>query len=307
MDAQPSDSAQGTLGVPRHLIRAMRPVQWVKNVFVFAPLVFGLRLLDPGALGLSALAFSLFCLISSAVYLLNDMSDREADARHPTKRFRPIASGALPVEVARLAMVALVVVALGGAMLLDYRVALVLGGYFVLNVAYTSHLKRVAFVDITCIALGFLLRVVAGSLAIGVEASGWVLACTFLLASLLALGKRRHELMVVHREGKSGSTRAVLDNYRVEHIDFVMRGLAIVTVASYTLYTLSAHTVAHFGTSTLVWSVPFVFLGLYRFSTLVQRHTDAQSPTDTMVRDFPFLVIVGGWALFVTMVIYFQW
>lgn len=306
MDAQPSDSTPRIIDVTRHLIRAMRPVQWVKNVFVLAPLVFGLALLDGGALLLSSITFAMFCLISSAVYLLNDISDREADRRHPTKKNRPIASGALSVEVARLAMAFLVLFSLGGALLIDWRVALVLGSYFVLNVAYTMQLKRIAFVDITCIALGFLLRVVAGSLAIGVEASGWLLACTFLLASLLALGKRRHELMVVHREGKSGSTRAVLDSYRVTHIDFVVRALAVVTIVSYTLYTISDATVAHFGTSTLVYTVPFVFFGLYRFSTLVGRVTDAQSPTDTMVRDVPFLLIVGTWAVLSTTVIYLQ-
>lgn len=293
--------------VLRHFVKAMRPVQWVKNVFVLAPLVFGLRLFDGLSLALAGLTFVLFSLISSAVYLLNDLSDREADARHPTKRFRPIASGALPADIARFGMVALLVGGLCGAMLFDWRVALVLTGYFAMNVAYTSQLKHYAFVDIGCIALGFLLRVLAGGLAIEVPVSGWLLACTFLLASLLALGKRHHELRAVVETGKTAGTRKVLERYRVSHIEGVMRVLAVVTVCSYAAYTLSASTIANFGTSSLIWSVPFVAVGLLRYSQLVGRHTEAQSPTDTMVRDLPFLLNIGLYSVFITAVIYFQW
>lgn len=285
----------------------MRPVQWVKNVFVFAPLVFGMQLANPSSLGLATVAFVLFCLISSAVYLLNDILDRHADARHPTKRFRPIACGALPVDVARMATGALALIAIVGGVALEWRVAVVLLGYFVLNVAYSVRLKRLPFVDITCIALGFLLRLLAGGLAIMVPVSVWLLMCTFLLASLLALGKRKHELMAVHKNGRTESTRAVLELYRVAHIEWVMRGLALVTVACYAAYTVAASTIAHFETSSLVYSVPFVLFGLWRFNQLVGDHAEAQSPTDTMVRDVPFLLNVGGWAVFVTALIYFQW
>jgi len=284
----------------------MRPVQWVKNVFVLAPLVFGLELGSPVSFARALVAFAAFCLVSSAVYLLNDLMDRELDRRHPTKRHRPIASGTLPLDLAKLSVGALVSLSLGIGVALDWRVACVLGSYFLLNVAYTTVLKHVAFVDITCIALGFLFRVLAGGLATGVDVSIWLLACTFMLASLLALGKRRHELIAVTKSG-AGMTRAVLDRYRVEHIDLAMRVLALVTVASYTLYTLSDSTWDHFHTRSLVWSVPFVIFGLFRFNHLMGRHDDAQSPTDTMVRDAAFLVNVGLWGAFVTTVIYFGW
>lgn len=307
----PSETRSGALSVIRHLLKAMRPVQWVKNVFVLAPLVFGLELGSPVSLARAFVAFAAFCLVSSAVYLLNDLMDREQDRRHPTKRHRPIASGALPLELAKLAVGGLVCSSLGIGLALDWRVASVLGSYFLLNVAYTTVLKHIAFVDITCIALGFLFRVLAGGLATRVDVSIWLLACTFMLASLLALGKRRHELIAVGKNGSdkngAGSTRAVLDRYRVEHIDLAMRVLALVTVASYTLYTLSDSTWQHFHTRSLVWSVPFVVFGLFRFNHLMGRHDDAQSPTDTMVRDTPFLVNVGLWGAFVTAVIYFGW
>lgn len=288
-------------------IGAMRPIQWVKNVFVLAPLVFGLRLTDPGSLMLAAIAFGLFCLVSSAVYFLNDLSDRDADQKHPTKRFRPIASGELPVEVARPGMVALVALALGLGVVVDVRVALILLGYFVLNVAYTMQLKKVAFLDIGCIALGFLLRVLAGGLAIDVKVSSWLLACTFLLASLLALGKRKHELAVVMRDGKTDGTRAVLENYVDAHIDWAMRLLTLVTTASYAAYALAPSTSAHFGTDKLFWTLPFVILGLARFFQLVNQREDARSPTDLMVRDAPFLANMAGYVAIIMPMIYFQW
>ncbi len=295
----------GVLRVAGHFLKAMRPVQWVKNVFVLAPLVFGLKLSDGAALSRALLAAFAFCLVSSAVYVLNDIVDREQDARHPTKRRRPIASGALPVEAARFGVGILVMLSLALGALLTPALSVVLAAYFALNVAYTWRLKHIAFIDIACIALGFLLRVVAGGLATAVEVSVWLFACTFLLASLLALGKRRHELVAVHKVG--GSTRAVLDQYRVEHIDWAMRALAVVTVLSYALYTVSESTVANFGTRSLLGSVPFVLFGIFRFNQLVARHDDAQSPTDTMVRDLPFLANGALFSVFITLVIYLGW
>lgn len=298
----------GALLVGRHFLKAMRPVQWVKNVFVLAPLVFGLKLSDGATLARALLAAFAFSLVSSAVYVLNDLADREQDARHPTKRKRPIASGALPLEVAKLGVAALVAASLGLGAVLDLGLVGVLAGYFLLNVAYTLRLKHIAFVDIACISLGFLLRVVAGGIATRIDVSVWLFVCTFLLASLLALGKRRHELVGVHRSpGGSGSTRAVLDQYRVEHIDWAMRITAVITVLSYGLYAMSDSTVAHFGTRSLVYSVPFVLFGIFRFNQLVARHDDAQSPTDTMVRDVAFLANGFLFSVYITLVLYLGW
>lgn len=325
MNAQPRDAAGGDApagpphaagrsrahgaGVARlthDFIRALRPVQWVKNVFVLAPLVFGLQLQNARSIALAAVAFGLFCLVSSAVYLLNDIMDRDKDALHPTKCRRPIASGALPVEVAWVGMAVLASAGILGGLAHDSRLALVLGTYFLLNVAYTFQLKHWAFVDTTCIALGFLLRVQAGGIAIGVPVSVWLLACTFLLASLLALGKRKHELLAVAQGRKAAGTRAVLDRYQVHHIDIAMISLAVVTVLSYSAYTLT-HARLRFGTWSLAWTVPFVAIGLWRFFALVSQHAEAQSPTDTMVKDPLFLANIGAYSGVVTLILYFGW
>ena len=288
------------------LIRAMRPIQWVKNVFVFAPLVFGLRLLDPTSLGLASVSFLLFCLVSSAVYLLNDLVDREKDALHPTKRFRPIAAGTLPVDVAKSALAFILISTLIGGVLFDWRVGLVLFSYFGLNAGYSLQLKRWAFIDIACIAAGFMLRVVAGGVAIDVPLSGWLLACTFLLAMFLALGKRKHEMMAVDQKNPDVSTREVLKRYRMKHVDFVLRLLAVVVVFTYAAYTLSDITVSQFGTHALVYSVPFVMVGIWRYLAIVDKHSEAQSPTDTMVKDITFILNVAIWAVVVTAIIYFN-
>ena len=306
MDGQSQNRTVGLLVVSREFIKAIRPAQWVKNVFVFAPLIFGMQLMDTHALALSFVAFVLFCAISSAVYLLNDLTDRERDARHPTKRNRPIASGALSVETARYGLVILFALSCGSAFLINVGLAIVLCAYFMLNVAYSLQLKRYAYLDITCIAGGFLLRVLAGGLAIDVPVSRWLLACTFLLASLLALGKRKHELMAVAQNGKNPGTRDVLARYRADHIDLVLKVLAAVTLISYIAYTVSPVTVRHFGTITLIYTTPFVAFGLWRFFSIVSEHKEAQSPTDTMIRDLPFVLNVALWSVLVTAIIYFK-
>src|SRR5690606_7492090 len=176
------------------LLKGMRPHQWVKNAFVLAPVVFSLNIDSPDLLVKALLATLAFCFISGAVYLLNDIADVEADRAHPVKRARPIASGQVPINVARFACAALCVVSLAGLYAISPAAAGVAFGYFVVNLAYSLRLKHTAFVDVTIIALGFLLRILAGSLAIAVPVSTWLVSCTFLLALYLALGKRRHEL-----------------------------------------------------------------------------------------------------------------
>jgi 4-hydroxybenzoate polyprenyltransferase len=198
----------------------------------------------------------------------------------------------------------LIIASLTIGMLLHWSVAIVLSAYLLNNVAYTLHLKHLAYIDIACIALGFLLRVLAGGMAIAVQASSWLLVCTFLLASLLALGKRRHELVVVLHQGECQGTRAVLRKYKLHHIDWAMRLLAAVTVVSYALYTLSPNTIAQFNTDQLVYSIPFVLAGLWRFNAIVRKDDNAQSPTDSMVRDLPFILNVLLWGIFVTVTIY---
>ena len=287
------------------LIRAMRPIQWVKNLFVLAPLVFAKKLGDSDLATTAVLTMGLFCLVSSAVYILNDIKDRHLDAAHPTKRHRPIASGALPLSLAWAAMGGLAVSSVAVGVWISPAVSLLLMAYLVLNVLYTFVLKRIPYVDVGCIALGFLLRVATGGFAIEVHLSVWLLVCTFLLAFLLGLGKRKHELGSIAQEA-SPTTRVVLAYYRSHHIDWVLRALCVVTTLCYGAYTLSAQTLEQFGTWHLVFTLPFVVIGLWRYFVLVSRVSDAQSPTDTMVRDGLFLANMAAWVLVVGAIVYWK-
>ncbi len=269
------------------LLAACRPHQWIKNLFVAAPLVFARRIDDPHAALRALVAVGCFCLLSSSVYLLNDVADVERDRLHPLKRFRPIAAGRLSVAAARACAFALGATALLVSAVLDLVFATVALGYLGLNLGYSFGLKRVPFVDVACIALGFLLRVLAGACAIPVPASGWLLACTLLLAALLGFGKRAHELRVAGTN--SGSQRVVLDRYRPQVLRTLLLSLAALTTVAYAAYTQSGHARGLFGTRLLALTIPFVAFGILRFVWLTERKLDAESPTDSMLRDGPFL------------------
>jgi decaprenyl-phosphate phosphoribosyltransferase len=285
------------------LIKACRPHQWVKNLlFVPAPLVFARRIDDLRADARTAITVACFCLLSSAVYFLNDIVDRERDQAHPLKRHRPIASGALPVPVARTAATLFALVALVVAALLTPMLAAISAAYLLLNVAYSLRLKRIPFIDVACISLGYVLRVIAGAYAIDVPASGWLLLCTLLLASLLGFGKRAHELRV---SGEKRSTqRLVLERYRPDVLRAVLLVLAGLTIAAYAAYTVSPHAIQSFSTWRLVFTVPFVAMGVIRFLNITTRKPDAESPTDSMLRDIPFMVNLVLYVLAIVFIIY---
>ena len=272
------------------LIRTVRPQQWVKNLFVAAPLVFARHLGEPAYLVRSALAVAAFCALSGAVYTFNDVRDVEGDRVHPTKKNRPIAAGALSERAALIAAATLAVVALGGCFALSWKLAAFAAAYLAQNVAYSIKLKQIAFVDVGLIATGFILRVLAGAAAIDVPASGWLLACTALLATFLGLGKRAHELAWAARDGGTATTRAALAGYRLPVVRGVMFVLGATTCAAYIAYTLDPHTVAFFGTERLVWSAPFVALGIVRFFALALWWPRDDSPTEAMLKDPWFLL-----------------
>lgn len=273
------------------LLRTLRPHQWVKNVFVAAPVVFARKLEDPAYLWREAVAVVAFCLLSGAVYAFNDVLDVEADRLHPTKKLRPIASGALSERAALIASAVLAIVSLAACFAIHWQLAVCAALYGGLNVAYSVKLKHIAFVDVGLIAVFFLLRVLAGAEAIAVPASMWLLACSGLLALLLALGKRAHELAWADRSGKATTaTRAALAGYQLSHVKWAMFGLAIITPLAYVAYTFDAHTVAMFGTDRLVLSAPFVALGIVRFVWLALYRPKDESPTDAMLRD-PWLLL----------------
>lgn len=273
----------------RALVRTMRPRQWVKNIFVAAPLVFARHLEDPAYVLRSAFAVLAFCALSGAVYAFNDVHDASADREHATKRFRPIAAGELSERAALVWAAALALGALAGCFALSPRLAGIAALYLVQNLAYSLGLKKIAFVDVALIASGFLLRVLAGATAIAVPASRWLLLCTALLALFLGLGKRGHELAWATRTQRATTTRAALAGYRIEVVRIAMIVLAGITCAAFIAYTLSPHTIEFFGTDRLIYVAPFVVLGMIRFMILALWRTSDESPTDAMLRDPWFL------------------
>lgn len=291
----------------RQLIRTMRPGQWVKNLFVAAPALFAKAHTEghPEIFLRAGLAMGTFILLSGAVYVLNDVLDIEKDRAHPVKRKRPVASGSLSIQSA----VAGGLLALAGAVMMGFWLGIAFSaiaiGYLVLNVAYSSVLKHIAWLDVVSIATGFLLRILAGSFAIGLDAnevSVYLVVCTFLVALFLALGKRRQELSLLGDD--SHAHRSVLRDYSLRHLDIALVSVACLTAAAYTLYTLAPQTLAYFGTTRLVFTTPFVFVGIGRFLWLLRRRDDPRSPTDAMVRDLPFVLNIVGWTAVVMWAIY---
>ena len=277
-------------------LKTMRPHQWVKNIFVLAPLVFALDFFRAELLLRAFGAFAVFCLLASAIYTINDLADVTADRAHPVKRFRPIPSGRFPIGAAKVLAVALVLVSLTGAYFLGplsfFLTAL---GYFVLNLAYSSGLKRVAYIDVACIATGFVLRVMGGGFATRIQVSWYLFVCTALLAFFLGFGKRRHELAFAHREGKK--TRAALRAYTPRALNVALGLTAIATVATYAAYTIDPATVAQFDSKWLWVTTPFTIFGVVRFLQLMAGRPKAESPTQEMLRDTLFVTNIILWAI----------
>jgi decaprenyl-phosphate phosphoribosyltransferase len=285
------------------LFKTLRPHQWVKNVFVAAPLVFARHLGDTGFVAREAVEVAAFCLLSGAVYAFNDVRDVEADRAHPLKRRRPIASGVVAERTALVTAVVLAAAALAASLALSWKAGAFAAAYLVQNVAYSMKLKQIAFLDVALIASGFLLRVLAGAAAIGVPASRWLLLCTALLALLLGLGKRAHELVWAGTQ-KGRETRAALAGYRLPVVRVAMAVLAIVTAGAYVAYTISPRTVELFGTDRLVYSAPFVALGILRFLLLALWVPKDDPPTEAMLKDPWFLLDLAAATAVVLYIIY---
>jgi 4-hydroxybenzoate polyprenyltransferase len=285
-----------------NLIISLRPDQWTKNLIVFAALIFAVKLLDPAALALASAAFLIFCVLSGCVYLINDVSDREADRQHPLKRLRPIASGALGAGTALAWAIGLSAGALAAAYVLQPLFAVVAAAYLALFVVYTHALKHVVILDVMSIAIGFVLRAVAGGLVIGVPVSDWLLACTILLALFLSLAKRRHEITVL-ADGASGHRR-ILEEYDPYLLDQMIAIVAAATLVVYIIYCASPETAERFGTRWLVLTTPFPIYGIFRYLYLVHRKHGGGSPSDMLLRDRPLLGCVALWGLAVILIIY---
>lgn len=286
------------------LIQSLRPAQWAKNLLVFAALVFSHNADNMQAIVDCTIAFLLFCAASSGVYLLNDLMDREADRKHPLKRDRPIASGRVPVGLAVFASVALFATALGFGVLLTGSFLIVLASYIVLQIAYSFGLKRIVLVDVFCVALGFVLRAVAGAFAIDVAISPWLLVCSLTLALFLALAKRRHETVLLNVSAREH--RASLNSYSPYFLDQLIGVTTASTVVAYALYTLSPETVAKFGSHYLVLTVPFVMYGVFRYLYLVHERNEGGNPSRMLLADPGILINTALWLAVSAWIIYFR-
>ena len=284
------------------LIVSLRPDQWTKNLIVFAALIFSVQLLDPAALALASAAFLIFCVLSGCVYLINDVSDREADRQHPLKRLRPIASGALGAGTALIWAICLGAAALAAAYWLQPLFGLVAASYLALFVLYTHWLKHVVILDVMSIAIGFVLRALAGGLVIGVPVSDWLLVCTVLGALFLGLAKRRHEITMLG-DGASGHRR-ILEEYDPYLLDQMIAIVAAATLVVYVIYCASPETAERFGTRLLVLTTPFPIYGIFRYLYLVHRKHGGGSPSDMLLRDRPLLSCVALWGIAVVLLIY---
>jgi 4-hydroxybenzoate polyprenyltransferase len=278
----------------RGLVRSMRPKQWVKNVFLFAGLIFTLDRPHPLTdLLLVMIGFALFSLLSSSVYLLNDIADRAQDRLHPKKRFRPIAVGIVSPALAAWCAGGLALLSLTGSLLLHREFGLIACLYFLITLGYSFRLKHVVIVDVLTLASGFVLRAIAGALVINVPISPWLLVCTTLFALFLGLAKRRHELVLL--AGDAGRHRRILEEYSVEMIDQMITIVTSSTLMAYALYTFNSETAR--GHRSLMITIPFVIYGIFRYLYIVQRKGGGASPASDLLEDPPLLVNLVLWVL----------
>ncbi|HNZ95649.1 MAG TPA: decaprenyl-phosphate phosphoribosyltransferase [Thermoanaerobaculia bacterium] len=283
------------------LLRSLRPAQWTKNLFVLVPLLFAGRLSDPAAVGAALLAFASFSAAASAVYLFNDLRDRERDRTHPLKRHRPLASGRLSPAVAAVAALLLAAAAAAVAVRLGAAFGLALGAYLAINLLYTLALKRLVILDVMAIAAGFLLRVLGGAAAIPVAVSPWLLLCTGFLSLFLGFSKRRHELLL---SPDATGGREVLAHYSPAFLDQMINVVTASTVVCYALYAVDAQTVAKFGSERLILTLPMVLFGIFRYLYLAYQVSDPRSPTDAILTDLPFLANLLLWAATAAAIVY---
>jgi 4-hydroxybenzoate polyprenyltransferase len=283
------------------VLLSLRPRQWVKNFFVFAGLIFSQSLFTPLVWPALA-AFAIFCALSGAIYLFNDLADVEKDRLHPTKRRRPIASGALSVPAGAAIGVLTLVGSLVAAYALSGRFGVVATAYAALLTAYSVWLKHVVILDVLTVAIGFVLRAVAGAAAIGVEISGWLVICTILVALFLALGKRRHEYLTLH--GDAAAHRPILAEYSESFLDQMVAVVTASTVTAYALYTMSPDTVAKFHTRWLPLTLPFVLYGVFRYLYLLYRRELGGNPSDLLLSDRALLINTVLWMVALLLVIY---
>jgi len=283
------------------ILKTMRPKQWVKNIVIFAALIFDRQLTKVSSLLPTLAGFFLFCFITGVVYIINDLADLEADRKHPKKRFRPLAAGVLPVRVAQAVAIILLLLAFPLAYWLSREFAAVAGVYFLLNLAYSKWLKHIPLIDVLSIAAGFVLRVIAGVVLIEVERfSPWLYVVTTLGALYLGFGKRRAELALL--AGDANAHRRVLNGYTLPFLDQLITIVSSTTIIAYSLYTFSAPNLPP--NHTMMLTIPFVIYGIFRYLYLVQVEHKGGAPEDLAFTDHPLQLVILLWGLAVLIIFY---
>ncbi|MFW6130972.1 MAG: decaprenyl-phosphate phosphoribosyltransferase [Candidatus Aminicenantaceae bacterium] len=283
-------------------IISMRPGQWIKNLFIFAALVFSQKFLDTDLLFKTIIAFVDFCLISGAVYIINDVFDIKIDRMHPKKSKRPIPNNEISKKQAISFFVILTVFAFGLAFFLDKSFFLMALIYFLVNIMYSMKLKHMVIIDVFLVAAGFLIRVIAGGLLIDVPISSWLLICTLLLSLFIAMGKRRHELLILDQNAYKH--RPILKEYSTYLLDQMIAVVTASTLIAYCLYTISEETIKKFDTPYLFFTSPLVLYGIFRYLYLIHRKEQGGSPGDLIIKDKPLLIDIILWILSVVFIIY---
>ncbi len=286
------------------IVKSLRPQQWIKNFFIFAPLLFSQNILNGPLLLRTAGAFVAFALVSSAHYIFNDLRDLEEDRLHPIKSGRPLASGRLATSHAVAALIVIGMAGLGLASAINLPFLLIAAGYFVLQTFYSIWLKHVVIVDVFIVAAGFVIRVLAGALAIRVTMSSWLLVCTMLLSLFLAMGKRRHELVLLEKD--AATHRPILKEYNTYLLDQMISVVTASTLVAYCLYTISEETVAKFGTRNLILTVPFVLYGIFRYLYLIHQKAGGGTPESLIIRDRPLLLDILLWVVTAALILRVQ-
>lgn len=284
------------------VVKSLRPQQWIKNFFIFAPLLFSQNIFEPQLFLKTVIAFLVFCLLSGALYILNDLKDLEEDKKHPLKSKRPLAAGRLKKSQAVFFFVVLSAAALALTLVLNMNFLAIALVYFLLQLFYSFWLKHVVILDVFIVAAGFIIRVVAGGYAIEVYMSPWLLICTLLLALFLSMSKRRHELIILEEE--ASEHRPILKEYSPYLLDQMIAVVTASTVITYCLYTISEETVTKFGTAKLIYTVPFVLYGIFRYLYLVHQRREGGSPEILVLKDKPLLMDIFLWILTAGLIIY---
>lgn len=277
------------------IIRLMRPHQWVKNAFVLTGLLFGHAWHDPALLGKGLLAFAAFCLISSTIYIINDIIDIEQDKQHPGKRKRPLPSGKLKISTAAIFAALLGACAILLALAVSHTVLTIILGYAVMNLAYSLKLKHVVILDVFIIAAGFMLRILAGTLGLGIPPSQWLLLCGLMVTLFLGFSKRRAEIIALSED--KAAHRKVLEHYSPVLLDKMIGITASGVIMSYSLYTMNPDTIRIHGTPNLIYTVPFVIYGVFRYIYLLHHQNRGSDTAKDMVRDPHLLIVLLGWTI----------